>query len=75
MFVVLLSTFSPVYVTCSVFSVIYVMLVDRALFKIMVIKVGFGVINQGHCCIDVLSVSDIQGYKHDLFTSNYLFYR
>ena len=36
--------------------------VDRALFKIAVIKVGFGVINQGHCCMDVLSVTDIMGY-------------
>ena len=38
--------------------------VGRALFKITVIKVGFGVINQGHCCMDVLSVTDILGYNY-----------
>ena len=37
--------------------------VGRALFKITVIKVGFGVINQGHCCMDVLSVTEILGYN------------
>ena len=49
-----------------------VMPVGRALFKITVIKVDFGVINQGHCCKDALSVTDILGY---IFTSNYIFYR
>ena len=41
------------------------MLVDRLLFKITAIKVGFGVINQGHCCMDVLSVTDILGYNQE----------
>ena len=38
--------------------------VGRALFKITVIKVGFGVINQGHCCMHVLSITDKPGYNH-----------
>ena len=40
-----------------------VMPVGRALYKITVVKVGLGVINQGYCCMDVLSVTDILGYK------------
>ena len=40
-----------------------VMHVGRALFKITVINVGFGVINPGHCCLDILSVTDILGYN------------
>lgn len=36
-----------------------VLSVGRALFKITVIKVGFGVINQGHFCMDILSVTEI----------------
>ena len=43
---------------------LFVMPVGRSLFKITVIKVGFGVINQGHCCIHVFSVTDILGYNH-----------
>ena len=41
-----------------------VMPVGRALFKITVIKVDFEVVNQGHCCMNVLSLTDILGYNH-----------
>ena len=36
--------------------------VGRALFKITLLKVGVGVINQGHC-MDILSVTGIMSYN------------
>ena len=37
---------------------------SSTIFKITVIKLCFGVINQGHCCANVLSATDILGYNH-----------